>query len=297
MPETRIGDIDWNPIGEERRLLEDVVQEAELPAHTTADDATSAVLCVLAERISAGEARQVLDGLPAGMRALLSPCAHHGERPAELLDRSGFIRRIAEHLKIDREAATRVTRAVFAAARKRLPEREIRGVSSQLPADLEDLWMGEDRPVPPKAVFTGRAPAEAAPVPPPDRELDHPLTREVARSGELPAGATGAGALGAVLCILSQRLTAGDARHFLELPAELHPILGGCIESRPEEGGRFGSTEYLRRLGAHLGCDEDRAAAVAQAGMSAAKSVLSERAIEAIAAQLPPDLESLWRSA
>lgn len=295
---TRFGEIDWSPIGEEREILADVVAEGSLPENVAPEDATAAVLCALTQRISAGEAEQFLNELPAGMRGLLGPCVVHREGAVERFGEAGFFARVGNHLQIGPEEAERVTETVFAAVRARLSGREIRHIESQLPADLKTLWLPPSaHPTPPKAEFTGRDVVEAAPLEPIDIELDHPVTRAIEASAELPEGVTGAGLLSAALCLLSERVTRGDAHHVLELPEELRPLVTGCVSYRSENAGRFGLSEYLRRLGDHLGCDESRAEVLAQSAFRESKAVLPERAVGAIATQLPADLKALWERA
>ena len=85
-----------------------IEQQGELPPGMRGTDAAAAVLCVLAQRLSRGEARD--------------------------------LRRVAAHLDVSAPKAEEITRAVFTAVRQTLPVKEQQDVAGQLPWDLEQLW-------------------------------------------------------------------------------------------------------------------------------------------------------------
>jgi uncharacterized protein (DUF2267 family)/quercetin dioxygenase-like cupin family protein len=129
------------PTTDDARQILDVIQrDAELPPGTSAENAFSAVMCALCDRISGGEARDLLLGLPESVRPLLERCVVHRGEPSAVFDRDQLLQRIAAHLGTEPSTAERITRAVFAAVRRVLPEKEILDVASQLPAELVDLW-------------------------------------------------------------------------------------------------------------------------------------------------------------
>jgi len=121
--------------------VEPFVREIEgrvtLPSHVSAHDAAWAVLCTLTQRLSEGEARDTLEGMPASLRPLLQPCAQH----QTTYGLEGFLRRVAAHLDIMPPEAEVITRAVFALMHERRPANEIEDAASQLPRDLENLWL------------------------------------------------------------------------------------------------------------------------------------------------------------
>lgn len=111
-----------------------------LPAGVSGAQALSAVLCVLVQRLSGGEARDLVEALPAGLRPLVEPCARHRGEEGERFDRAEFLRRVAAHLHVTVAQAEAIARGVFAAVQRTLPAKKVHDVASQLPRDLEELW-------------------------------------------------------------------------------------------------------------------------------------------------------------
>jgi uncharacterized protein (DUF2267 family) len=68
-------------------------------------------------------------------------CARHRGERGEVFDRAEFLRRVAAHLNVSVPQAEEISRAVFAAVRRRLPSKEVGDVASQLPRELKELWM------------------------------------------------------------------------------------------------------------------------------------------------------------
>lgn len=134
----------WSPTGADARheLALDIENHAALPPGVSAGVAFSAVMCALADRLSGGEARDVLLSLPESIRPLVDRCMLHRDEPGIVFGRDGLVDRVAEHLAIDDDEAVPVIRAVFDAVRRLLPWKEVHDVASQLPPDLRDLWMG-----------------------------------------------------------------------------------------------------------------------------------------------------------
>ncbi|HEU4648380.1 MAG TPA: DUF2267 domain-containing protein [Gemmatimonadales bacterium] len=108
----------------------------------TPQAAASAVLCVLSQRVSGGEAVQLRDALPGSLRELVSPCPRDRHDPPHKFDRHEFLHRIARRLHIEDYEAEPVARAVFHALQEDIPavRREIDDVEKQLPNDLKELW-------------------------------------------------------------------------------------------------------------------------------------------------------------
>lgn len=128
-----------SPDPEAAEILQDVADQGVLPPEIDAQKATAAVLCVLSRRLSGGEARELLDNLPPSVQALMQPCAAHAEE-AEPLGTEGFTRRIGEHLDVDPVRSASIARAVFAAVKKKLPEKQEQDIVDQLPEELQALW-------------------------------------------------------------------------------------------------------------------------------------------------------------
>ncbi|MCZ7685915.1 MAG: DUF2267 domain-containing protein [Sandaracinaceae bacterium] len=132
-----------HPTREVPRAYVDALEgTGSLPTGTTPARAVAAVLCTLAMRLSRGEARALAGWLPPELRGFIRPCATHGghDEP-EVFDREELVRRVAGQLGATEEQAERITRAVFAKVRGELPEHEARNVASQLPKDIQALWL------------------------------------------------------------------------------------------------------------------------------------------------------------
>jgi uncharacterized protein (DUF2267 family) len=119
----------------------EVEEQGVLPPGVRGTDAASAVLCVLAQRLTGGEAQDLVAALPKGLRTHLEGCVRYPLEQAEPFDRAEFLRRVANHLQVTEPQAEAIARAVFAAVQRRLPSVEVHDVASQLPRDLKDLWM------------------------------------------------------------------------------------------------------------------------------------------------------------
>lgn len=126
-----------------RELLSEIERGVELPAGATVEGAFASVMCALCDRISGGEARDVLLSLPESLRPLLSQCVSRRAEPAVVFDRAELLQKIATHLGTEPSAAESIARVVFRAVRRVLPEKEVRDVASQLPVDLIDLWQSQ----------------------------------------------------------------------------------------------------------------------------------------------------------
>jgi uncharacterized protein (DUF2267 family) len=269
-------------------LFRQVEQEVTLPGHVTGEDAVSAVMCVLTQRISGGEARDVAESLPGRARRLLQRCPrHHLERP-DVFGLAGFIERVGRHLKVSNGEAEAVTRAVFAVARQWLPPKEVADIASQLPSDLRALWASPaDLPL--------------ITVPPPDadrrtppNELAMKVLADVHRSGVVPPGKTEQDVISAVLCVLSQRLSGGEARHLLvTLPPALQPLVQKCA-LHPERGEKFGLGEFLERVAQHLGIKPEEADSLVRTVFTAVAAAIKPKEVRDIASQLPIDLKRVW---
>jgi uncharacterized protein (DUF2267 family) len=72
-------------------------------------------------------------------------CARHRGARGEAFDYDEFLRHVGAHLDVSGPEAEDITRTVFAAVRRRLPAKEQQDVASQLPWDLEQLWLLDRR--------------------------------------------------------------------------------------------------------------------------------------------------------
>jgi uncharacterized protein (DUF2267 family) len=102
-----------------------------------AERAARATLTTLAERLSSGQARDLLEQVPAEMRPWLDT-----ESDAERFDVDEFLRRVAEREGVDVETAERHARAVFATLREAVGDEKYLDVTVQLPPDYAVLLPG-----------------------------------------------------------------------------------------------------------------------------------------------------------
>jgi uncharacterized protein (DUF2267 family) len=121
---------------------EEIERSVALPPGVTSAAAFSAVMCALAARISGGETRELAFGLPMTLRGLVDRCTRHRAEEGEVFGHEELLRRVATHLLLEPSDAEPITRAVFRATKRVLPERVTVDIASQLPVDLRALWEG-----------------------------------------------------------------------------------------------------------------------------------------------------------
>jgi len=125
-----------------------------------------------------------------------------------------------------------------------------------------------------------------------------PALDDIERSGALPAGVGAAEAAAAVLCVLSLRISADEAREVVRLlPADVSSLLHPCARHRSAPAAVFDRGEFLRRVGEHLVVSTQEAERITRAVFDAVRMWLPGRDVREIGVQLPDDLRDLWRSA
>lgn len=266
------------------RLRRNVAGTARLPSTLTVEAAVAAVMCVLVERLTAGEAHDLLAGAPPELRPLFDRCAlHRSGQPVSTLDRAAFLARVADHLDVTPAHAELVTSAVFTAVRRELPSELVEHVAAQLPHGLSDLWLG-----PPVA-----APALDTAVP--QAELRRDIEIDIERRAELPPRISAATAFSTVMCALTRRLSGGEARAvLLGLPSDLRELVESCVIHRGEHAEVFDKEALLRDIREHLGVGGGDATRIVEAVLRAAKHLLPQATVAAVSSQLPPDLRATW---
>jgi uncharacterized protein (DUF2267 family) len=177
-----------------------------------AERATRATLSTLAERISAGEAREIAAQLPPPLRELLA-----GDGDPQKLSAEEFLQRVQLRERVPIAAAEAHVRAVFAGVRETLSNAELADLASELPRPLEALLLDDELPEPsrpmPAAEFLARVARRAG--------LDGP--------GAQPATDT-------VLALLGARISGGETDDLIKrLPDELHAPLqrGRAVTGEP----------------------------------------------------------------
>lgn len=127
------------PPVEPHPILTQIEREVALPYGVTGVGAFTAAMGTLTLRLSKGEARHVLGALPPDLRPLLEPFVRDRDEAGEKLDAAHLVSRVAVLLNMDDPEA--LVRAVFAATQEYLRSDVLEHVMSQLPRDLQDLWM------------------------------------------------------------------------------------------------------------------------------------------------------------
>jgi len=111
-----------------QRFFSHIERSGVLPPNVTAAAAASAVLCVLSQRVSGGQAEELRQAMPGSLRSLFDPCPRRREELAERFDRQEFLRRLAGRLGITPDQAEALARAAFEALQDEVPS--VRGRST-----------------------------------------------------------------------------------------------------------------------------------------------------------------------
>lgn len=122
----------------------------------------------------------------------------------------------------------------------------------------------------------------------------HRLRRAVERASGITAHDRAERALGIVLGALCRRLTPDEARHFVtQLPSKLHADLLDCFDG-PDKHISAHSITHELETELDLDLDDDAAADLLDAVCAAVADSISAGGIEAVRAQLPAEMKSLF---
>jgi uncharacterized protein (DUF2267 family) len=240
-----------------------IVQEAARVDRAAAERATRAVLQTLAERISAGEARQLAEQLPPDLAPWLA--TDHGAEP---FDADEFIRRVARREEVELETAERDIRAVLLALSRSVSLEEFDDLLPELPKSFAPLLPRGERVDPIAA---------------------EEFLRRVAERAGLEAGAA-LRATGAVLETLAERISGGEVRDLIEeLPLELHEPLrhGDALSNgaaRP-----MSLKEFERRVAEREGVTPEEAREHARAVLATLREAVTRKEWLDVIAQLPEE--------
>lgn len=228
-----------------------------------AERAAQATLQTLAERVSAGVARDLAGGLPVAERRWLQP-----QGDAQPLDPVAFVRRVAEREETDPATAEAHVRAVFVALGRLLTEHELGELAAELPKDYD-------------ALLGPAVHGEALP-------FDELVDRVQGRAGLDRHGAERA--LAAVLETLAERIAGREAD---DLAAVLPPELGSPLRrGRDRAGGKAQKLplgEFLHRIADREGVAPEDALEHAQAVFKTVREIVPEKAWSHLLGQLPRD--------
>jgi uncharacterized protein (DUF2267 family) len=248
----------------ERDQFLTVVQQQAGISRERAEAATRAALETLAERLSAGEARDVAAQLPPELAPYLPP---RGD--AEGFDVEEFLRRVAVREGVDVPTAEEHARAVFAALRRAVDPDEIEDLAAELPKDFAPLVSeAEGR-------FVELLPAET-------------FYQRVADRAGLPVEHAPRAA-DAVLETLAERIAAGEVADLLtQLPVELHPGLRRGA-ARTRQAAKMSVDDFVQRVAEREGISPERARQHVRAVFETLREAIDRLEFLDITAQLPAE--------
>jgi uncharacterized protein (DUF2267 family) len=234
-----------------------------------AERATEATLQTLADRIDAGEARDLAIELPDEIAPWLATTT-----PAERLDIDEFLRRVAERESVDIETAERHVAAVFIALQRAVSPQEFADLRAELPKDFTPLLpAGPDIDVISTESFIQRVADRAATDPDEARR-----------------------AIEAVLETLAMRIAGGEVDDLrARLPVQFHPALKRGRELSGGKATRMRLEDFVRRVAEQEGISLDRALEHVSAVLRTLRDAVGEEEFLDVTSQLPAEYEALVR--
>jgi uncharacterized protein (DUF2267 family) len=217
------------------------------------------VLQTLAERLSAGEARDLAEQLPPPLSAAL-----HTTGGPEPFRYDEFVRRVAERDGTDLETAERLARAVFIALAQSVDEAELDDLAAELPQDFAPLIAEARRR------FLRRVDAGT-------------LIAKVAEHAEISTDAARR-VTDAVLETLAERISAGEVD---DLEALLPLELREPLERGKGPPRRMSLDDFLERVASRLGITPLQARGLVAAVFRALRETLPRDEFLDVTAQLP----------
>jgi uncharacterized protein (DUF2267 family) len=246
------------------RFITIVEQDADI-GREQAVRATQATLQTLAERISAGEARDLADELPPELAPWIATTT-----PAEGFDIDEFVRRVAEREGVDVDTAERHARVVFDAIGRAVSPQELFDMLAELPAEYAPLLpQGPHVEVVSASRFWRRVAERAG------------LDEEAAPK-----------ATDAVLETLAERIAGGEVEDLIDrLPIPLHPPLKRGTEHTGGKARRMSLEEFLERVAEREGVDLESALDHTRAVLATLREAVGDDEFFDIRVQLPADYE------
>jgi uncharacterized protein (DUF2267 family) len=246
-----------------------VQREAGRVNREVAELATHATFQTLAERLSRGQARDLVEQLP-GSGPWLFP---DGDR--EALDYGEFILRVAKREGVDEATAERHARAVFAALGRAIDPDELADLIADLPEDYAPL-IAEAR-----GQIDQRTPTDE-------------LVRRVAERGHLHVDQAER-AVEAVLETLAERLAPGEVDDLIaRLDRDFRQVLERGTAGQTTATRRMGRAEFLQRVADRAGISPQEAFDHARAVFTTLRDSLPGGEFWDIAAELPAEYAALW---
>jgi uncharacterized protein (DUF2267 family) len=250
-------------VNDEHERFITTVQQKAGTSRPDAERAARATLETLAERLSAGQARDLAGQLPPELAPWLAT-----DTPAEPFHVDEFIRRVGAREQVDLAAAERHARAVFDALGRTVSEDEIDDMAAELPGDFEPLIAEANRR------FVHLLPAEE-------------FWERVAQRAALDADGARR-ATHAVLTTLAERISGGEVDDLIaRLPVELHPPLQEGNALSKGVARRLSLEDFLRRIAEREGVAPAEAREHARAVFATLREAVGEEEFLDVSAQLP----------
>jgi uncharacterized protein (DUF2267 family) len=211
-----------------------------------------------------------------------------------------FLARVSDRSGATEDTAHRITQAVFAELRRRLPAEAIRRVTSRLPADILVVWQAPETGQSSEGAIL-RQPGRPSRSPLRVESAGDPLLQNIERTACLPEHVDAASAFVAATCLAMLALPAEETvRLSRALPAAAGDLLSQCSLERQEEATPFGRQEYLETLSAQLDVTTQEAERIAAAVLGSVRQQLPEPEAHHLGAllheSLPEELRLLWRA-
>jgi uncharacterized protein (DUF2267 family) len=223
--------------------------------------ATEATLETLAERITPGEAREVVKQLPMELSGWI--LSHR--RGPQPFDVDEFLGRVAAREDTDLDTAEDHARAVFAALRAVLDEKEVADLAAEVPEDLHPLLF--NLRIWSRDAFLGRLATQTG--------LDVGGARKATE---------------AVLETLAERLAPGEVRDLVaRLPLQLHAALRRGAARADERLRRMPVDEFVRRVAEREQEAEEAAVQHICAVLATLREAITAEEFSDITVQLPND--------
>jgi uncharacterized protein (DUF2267 family) len=244
-----------------------IVEQAAGIDRERAELAARATLQTLAERIAAGEARDLAEQLPPELAPWVGTTS-----AAERFDVGEFLRRVAEREGVDVAIAERHAGAVLGALGQAVGPRELDDVAAELPRDFARLL--------PRGPYIEILPA------------DEFLQRVAARAGLDAGGARRA--TDAVLQTLAERIAGGEVDDLIaHLPVALHPPLERGRERTGGKATRMSLEDFVRRVAELEGVSFAHARDHARAVLVTLREAVGDEEFLDVTVQLPREYESV----
>jgi uncharacterized protein (DUF2267 family) len=245
-------------------FLSSVGQQTRLDPRR-AEQATRATLATLSERLSRGQAWDLLEQLPAELKPTV-----YQQEDAKPLTLEEFVGRVAEREGVDADTAYRHARAVFWTLGRAVADKEIADLAAELPQEFAPL-VAEAR-----GVFLDVLPA------------DDFLLR-VAERANVDVD-TARRAAEATLETLAERIAGGEVEDLMaRLPVELHEPLRRGMAHSGGNATRMSLDEFLSRIATREGVDEIQARVHARAELETLREAVGDDEFRDVIVELPQE--------